>query len=134
LRHQQIARVRRSDEWWIFPRVWRLLFNDTTTWFAPGVAPEARRHFALNTCNGCHSLRETRTFFLQITPQPPGSEAFLSGFLTGIAATDPVTGQGRTYNDLARRNADLKAIVCADPMALSTSLAPTLRKGIQRVH
>jgi len=28
----------------------------------------------------------------------------------------------------------LKAIVCADPMALSTSLAPTLRKGIQRVH
>jgi hypothetical protein len=109
------------------------VFNDLTTWFAPGVNPEARHHFALNTCNGCHSLQETNTFFLQIAPRLPGSEASLSGFLTGTTVADPVTGVSRTFNDLGRRNADLKAIVCpGSPVAGAPRT--TLRKGISRVH
>ncbi|MEO7735044.1 MAG: LamG domain-containing protein, partial [Kofleriaceae bacterium] len=106
------------------------VFNDLTTWFAFGADNEARHHFALNTCNGCHSSQETGTFFLQIAPQFPFGEAALSGFLTGITVGDPVTGQSRRFNDLGRRNSDLKAIVCADPSLAGTSL----RKGIQRVH
>src|SRR5262249_12950848 len=53
------------------------VFNDLTTWFAPGVDPEARHHFAINTCNGCHSTRETNTEFLQITPRFGSNEARL---------------------------------------------------------
>jgi hypothetical protein len=110
------------------------IFNVLGTWFAPEVDNEARHHFALNTCNGCHSLDETGTFFLQIFPRGLGGETAPSGFLAGITVPDPVTGQPRTFNDLARRNADLKAIVCADPAALSGPLNAKLRKGIQRVH
>jgi Concanavalin A-like lectin/glucanases superfamily len=108
------------------------VFNDLTTWFAPGVDNEARHHFALNTCNGCHSTQETGTFFLQINPRSSGSEASLSGFLTGNTVSDPVTGIARSNNDLHRRNADLKSVVCTDAMAPVTKA--TLRKGIQRVH
>ena len=103
------------------------IFNDLGTWFAPGVDNEARHHFALNTCNGCHSTAETNTGFLQISPRFPGSEASLSAFLTGTTVFDPVTNVPRTLNDLGRRNADLKAIVCSGSGA-------TLRKGISRVH
>jgi len=109
------------------------VFNDLNSWFAPGVNPEARHHFALNTCNGCHSLQETGTPFLQISPRFPGSEAGLSGFLTGTTVGDPLTGVSRTFNDLRRRNLDLKAIVCADPAARA-AVKTTLRKGISRVH
>ena len=104
------------------------VFNDLTTWFAPGVDNEARHHFALNTCNGCHSLQETNVFFLQIEPRLSFQESPLSGFLRGTTVSDPVTGQLRTFNDLARRNADLKAIVC------TSAPAPALRRGIARVH
>ena len=104
------------------------MFNDLTTWFAPGVDNEARHHFALNTCNGCHSLQETNVFFLQIEPRLSFQESPLSGFLRGTTVSDPVTGQLRTFNDLARRNADLKAIVC------TSAPAPALRRGIARVH
>lgn len=108
------------------------VFNDLSTWFAPGVNSDARFHFALNTCNGCHSSSETGTFFTQIQPQFAFQEATLSGFLTGTTVNDPVTGQPRTLNDLHRRNDDLKAVVCSDP---SSPIAPAqLRKGIQRVH
>jgi hypothetical protein len=109
------------------------VFNNLGTWFAPGVNPEARHHFALNTCNGCHSDVETGTPFLQITPRFAGSEASLSGFLTGISIPDPVTRVPRTFNDLRRRNIDLTAIVCADPAAKAAANT-TLRKGISRVH
>ena len=107
------------------------IFNDLTTWFAPGTNPDARHHFALNTCNGCHSSQETGTSFLHISPRQPGGEAALSGFLIGAARTDPVTGQTRVFDDLGRRKKDLESIVCTG------SLAPTgtsLRKGISRVH
>ncbi len=108
------------------------VFNDLSTWFAPGVDSDARFHFALNTCNGCHSSSETGTFFTQIQPRFALEEASVSSFLSGTTINDPATGQPRTLNDLARRNADLKAVVCTDP---STPIAPAqLRKGIQRVH
>jgi hypothetical protein len=123
------------------------VFNDLSSWFAPGIADnEARFHFAVNTCNGCHSSQETGTFFLQITPRSFGSEAFLSGFLTGTTVSDPVTGQPRSFNDLQRRASDLKAIVCpaAPPPTPMVPGGPvpvpgapartTLEKGISRVH
>jgi hypothetical protein len=108
------------------------VFNDLTTWFAPGVDSEARHHFALNTCNGCHSSTETNTFFTQINPRFAFNEASLSSFLTGTTVNDPATGRQRSFNDLGRRNTDLKSIVCAGQMSLSGSA--NLRKGIQRVH
>jgi len=107
------------------------IFNDLGTWFAPGVDSEARHHFALNTCNGCHSSDETDVVFLQITPRFPGSEARLSNFLVGTTIADPVTGAPRTFNDLGRRKLDLEAIVCPGQGARVTT---TLRKGISRVH
>jgi len=110
------------------------VFNNLSSWFAPGVDNNARHHFALNTCNGCHSTQETGTFFLQIAPRFPGSEAGLSGFLTGITISDPVTFQSRTFNDLGRRNADLKAIVCAGSASQAAASGTTLGKGISRVH
>jgi hypothetical protein len=107
------------------------IFNDLSTWFAPGADNSARHHFALNTCNGCHSADETGTTFLQISPRTPGREATLSGFLTGITIPDPVTGQLRTFDDLGRRKLDLQAIVCAGSSART---AAALRQGIRRVH
>ncbi len=89
------------------------VFNDLEAWTAPGINNnEARFHFSLNTCNGCHSAAETGTFFLQITPRFPGSEAQLSGFLLGTTVSDPVSGVPRTFGDLQRRGTDLKSIVC----------------------
>ncbi|HET6147012.1 MAG TPA: LamG domain-containing protein [Polyangia bacterium] len=91
------------------------VFNNLGPWFAGGIKNnEARHHFSLNTCNGCHSSAETGTRFLQINPRFPGSEASLSGFLTGITVGDPISGQPRTFNDLGRRNTDLRRIVCGD--------------------
>jgi hypothetical protein len=89
------------------------VFNDLTTWFAPGINNnEARFHFAVNTCNGCHSAQETNTVFLQITPRTPGTEAILSAFLTGTTVFDPVTNAPRTLNELGRRSANLRTRVC----------------------
>ena len=86
--------------------------NDLTGWFVPGVNPDARFHFSLNTCNGCHSAQETNTIFLQISPRDVGQPAILSPFLTGTTVFDPFSGQVRTLNDLRRRNQDLTALVC----------------------
>jgi hypothetical protein len=133
------------------------VFNDLGSWFAPDILNnEARHHFAINTCNGCHSSQEAGVRFLQIFPRFPGSEAGLSQFLTGGTVFDPVTGQPRTFNDLGRRGADLKAIVCTEeeppsPMPLPPSRTAgagagavqpqpqpqpitTLRRGISRTH
>jgi hypothetical protein len=108
------------------------IFNDLGTWFAPGVDNEARHHFAMNTCNGCHSLAETGVGFLQILPRLPHTPATLSSFLAGIRLPDPVTGVPRTFSDLGRRKQDLQSIVCPGPGARSATTS--LRKGIQRVH
>ena len=88
------------------------VFNDLSSWSAPGVNnPEARHKFALNTCNGCHSSQETNTAFLMIFNRLPGQESFLSPFLTGTTTFDPVTGP-RTLNDLRRRNLDMRQFAC----------------------
>jgi hypothetical protein len=87
--------------------------NDLIGWDAPGVNnSEARHRFSRNTCNGCHSSRETGVPFLQINPRDPGQQSFLSGFLTGTTVFDFVTGELRSFNDLHRRNVDLHALIC----------------------
>nr|WP_246357189.1 Ig-like domain-containing protein [Pyxidicoccus fallax] len=98
-------------------------------WDAPGVDSEARHKFSLNTCSGCHA-GETRTFFLHVGPRDPGQPAFLSPFLLSTAPTpDPVTGAPRVFNDLGRRQEDLKALVCgvlAPATALKMGLGESL--------
>ena len=90
-----------------------VLNDGFTVWTARGINnSEARFHFALNTCNGCHS-QETNTRFLQISPRfPGGGEASLSPFLQGTTVFDRASGTVRNLNDLARRQTDLKGIVC----------------------
>jgi len=84
-----------------------------------------RHVFSLNTCSGCHG-GETQTFFTHVDPTPFGSEAGLSGFLTGEAGRGgPEDADGDAnnnlmtvndpsgapfliqYNDLRRRSIDL---------------------------
>lgn len=78
---------------------------------------EARHHFALNTCNGCHR-DETSTGFVHIgfpeTHTLPGSmgiEAALSSFLTGTQVADPVDGSLRDFAELQRRAQDFAELV-----------------------
>lgn len=89
------------------------VFNDLNGWTAAGINNnDARQQFSLNTCNGCHSLGETNTFFFQVFPRQLGTESALSPFITGTTVTDPVSGDLRTLNDLRRRADDLEAVVC----------------------
>ena len=109
-------------------------FNELVTWFAPGVNPDARHHFAINTCNGCHGQQETSTRFFMMFPRFAGTETFFSPFLTGgVTMHDPVTAQPRSHNELARRNADLRSLVCPGAVPLSSS-PTTIAKGSSRVH
>jgi Concanavalin A-like lectin/glucanases superfamily len=108
------------------------VLNNIDFWSAPGITNnEARHKLSLNTCNGCHGA-ETGTGFLHVSPRFPGFEASLSGFMTGTAVADPVTGQSRQFNDLARRRADLRALVCAPEPSAAAGV--NLRKGISRAH
>jgi len=92
-------------------------FNDFFEWNGPGINnPDARFHASLNSCNGCHGP-ETNTGFLMVFPRSIGFESSLSPFLTGTTVFDPFSGQQRTLNDLARRQADLTSVVCAPAAA-----------------
>jgi hypothetical protein len=102
-----------------------LTFNDvkfrggsspvSSTWNANGISnPEARFHFAVNTCSGCHRA-ETGTLFLHVAPREKGSVAQLSGFLSGTSVGDPISGKLRTFNDLANRATVVKALLCSTP-------------------
>jgi hypothetical protein len=73
-------------------------------WTAPGITSNDARHkFSLNTCNGCHG-QETHTGFLHVNRASFGTEASLSGFLTGETVADPVVpSTSRTFNELAAR-------------------------------
>ncbi|RKH30092.1 hypothetical protein D7X12_39290 [Corallococcus sicarius] len=97
---------------------------------APGVNPEARHQFSVNTCNGCHA-GETQTFFLHVGPRSTGQTAFLSPFLMSAAPMPDPTGAGppHVFNDLGRRQDDLTALVCGEPPALRTL---TGKKGAHR--
>jgi hypothetical protein len=88
-------------------------------WSAAGIrSNEARQAFALNTCGGCHRT-ETGAAFLQIgfptnhqLPRSLGQRAMLAGFLTGIETPDPVVpATMRSFNDLARRQTSLEALI-----------------------
>ncbi len=77
---------------------------------------DARHHFSLNTCSGCHG-GETQTSFLHVATTPFGSPAPLSGFLTGVMVPDPAGRPSgsptvRSFNDLERRRADLADLLC----------------------
>ena len=123
-------------------------FNFLQAWRAPGILDnEARHKFSLNTCNGCHGAEETGTPFLHVFPRNPGTEAALSGFLTGTTVFDPETFEPRSFNDLGRRKLDLQGLVCAgapgDPAlgnakgsskAAAPGQAVSIAKGINRVH
>ncbi len=81
------------------------------------VAHSNLRHgFSLGTCNGCHAGETGNTPFVHVEPATPaGLAAILSGFLTGIAANDPIyTGVGapivREFDDLERREIDIKRL------------------------
>jgi hypothetical protein len=91
---------------------------------APGITSnEARFAFSVNTCNGCHKS-ETDTQFLHVSPRAPGTEAAVSGFLTGKSVSDPVSGVVRTFNDLQNRATDLRNLLCASiPTVSMTSPA-----------
>ena len=79
-------------------------------WNAPGVAPETRHHFSLNTCTGCHRQETNTPAFRHI-----GGTTVLSGFLTGIDVPDPVQPSiTHHFNDLAFREDKLKELLCAD--------------------
>ncbi|HEY3567015.1 MAG TPA: hypothetical protein VGP73_03695 [Thermoanaerobaculia bacterium] len=92
-------------------------------WNAPGLSlspssgnnPDnwGRHRASLNTCNGCHA-GETGTPFVHVDPMKPlGDWHALSGFLRGITVNDPAEASHlphRTFSDLARREADLRAL------------------------
>jgi hypothetical protein len=82
---------------------------------------QARFRFSLGTCKGCHA-GETGTGLLHIQPPGiPGSEAIRSPFLSGpVSVTDPEWGSGvvRTFDEMARRENDLRALVNQEPVML----------------
>ncbi len=99
-------------------------------WTAPGLnlSPSGgdnadnwgRHRVSLNSCNGCHA-GETGTPFVHVDPTKPlGDWHALSGFLRGITVADPAEAGGlphRTFSDLARREADIRALgntLCAE--------------------
>jgi hypothetical protein len=96
---------------------------------------EARHKFSLNTCNGCHA-GETNTAFLHVAPREPGEAAALSGFLTGATVTDPADPSvSRSFNDLARRQADMEDnVLCPSGGLVERGTNSSLSVGITRVH
>lgn len=108
----------------------------------------ARSDFSLQTCNGCHA-GETQTSFTHVDAVFYGTEATLSGFLTGkagrggaidsdgdstngaMAVKDPALRPSatnpsiRTFNDINRRAQDLKTFVkvtCGSVLGISAQL------------
>ncbi|QEC66987.1 hypothetical protein FRZ67_06640 [Panacibacter ginsenosidivorans] len=103
----------------------------------------ARHVFSRNTCTGCHA-GELQTFFTHVDPVFFGTEATLSGFLSGTAGrggaidfdNNPdndsmmvrdAAGRGgklnslRMFNDILRRARDLKDFVLTPPCATTTT-------------
>lgn len=86
----------------------------------------ARFHFSLNTCNGCHA-GETNTTFLHVNPA--SMPAGLSGFLTGINVPDRADGAPiHHFDDLQRRAADL------DSLANSLCIFQLFFEPLRMVH
>jgi hypothetical protein len=106
----------------------------------------ARFFFSFNTCSGCHA-GETQTHFTHVDPVFFGTEATLSGFLTGKAGFEGIdfdfnskndtmavrdaakrpsaNPKIRSFNDIKRRARDLKAVVsstCGSVLNISSEL------------
>lgn len=94
------------------------MVTDFFVWNAPGVNPEARAKFALNTCNGCHTAPlESNVFVFQVAPRSLGQESQLSPFLQGTQVFDPFANVLRNFNELGRRGRILHDLVCPnDPL------------------
>lgn len=74
----------------------------------------ARHRTSIAACSGCHA-QETETPFLQIDPQVPfQNPAGLAGFLQGINGVsdpaDPNNFPDRHFDDLLRREVDIKKV------------------------
>jgi hypothetical protein len=65
------------------------------------ILQEARKHFALQTCNGCHTT-ETQTSFVHVANRAANQPSMISAFLR---------------DDLQRRVLNLKELVCASAQA-----------------
>lgn len=93
---------------------------------AAGTDPVARRHFAANTCNGCHQT-ETNTFFLHVGPRAANGVAPLSRFLSpdGVTVPDPSgAGVTLTFTPLKDRVENMAAILGDQPTPAPSVLAP----------
>jgi hypothetical protein len=95
-----------------------------TFWDMPNTVPSLRSLFGINTCIGCHQS-ETGSNVFQIAMRPAGTPSALAPFLTGVGAVfagdaayfenNPdatVDLTRRHFNELERRAADLRNIVC----------------------
>lgn len=92
-------------------------------WQAPGIINnDARHHFSLNTCNGCHGGETHTPAFVMVSPtdtdndpmDPRKQGARLAPFLLGTGNfPDPaVAATPRHFEDLDRRKQDLEGLVC----------------------
>ncbi|MBU8897025.1 hypothetical protein KRR26_15510 [Corallococcus sp. M34] len=104
-------------------------------WTVQQVPTEARFKFSVNTCSGCHS-GDTFTTFLHVRPRSAGQASALSPFLLGTGAIPDRFDSSVTHSfaDLARREADLSALVCGVPPAnplvqAKTSFGSSLLSG-----
>ncbi len=96
-------------------------------WNGPAVITNAnaRHPFSLNTCNGCHA-GETNTIFTHIKPRTAAAPAALSGFMTGINVTDPVSSVVRNFNENLRRAQDLDSLVNTSCLISGLTFRPIL--------
>jgi hypothetical protein len=108
--------------------------NTLGAWKSPAISDNNARHlFSLGTCNGCHGFDETGTGFKHISPRAFNAPAELSSFMKGFDFHDPVTGEIRPFNDLQRRNDDLRSFLCP-PTTSRLAATPDPDHGITREH
>ncbi len=93
-----------------FGQTWRGVAPFPSPKIAPTNTSRARHLLSLNTCSGCHA-GDTSTVFTHVKPREHGSEAALSGFLTGITVPDPMDTTTHDFDDLLRRATELDALV-----------------------
>jgi hypothetical protein len=81
-----------------------------------GAWADARFRFSVGTCSGCHTT-EGGTSILHILPAAPGNETFRSPLLSGsVDITDPTDGTLRQFNEMWRRENDLRNLVNGAPV------------------
>lgn len=98
---------------------------------APGILNNDARHIvSLNSCVGCHSI-ETGTGFFHSTPRAAGQMTFLSGFLEGTTAFDPVSGVPRDFNDLKRRMESMCQVLKGDCGSIKSAEVAVIDASIE---